>query len=105
MTNKNRFGLSDAVFAKIVNLIKEFSEIEQAHVFGSRALGTYHEGSDIDLATYGSKITPKTLRTFKISYDNLNLPYQLDVVHYDTIDNLEFKKHIDEHGVDIECSC
>jgi predicted nucleotidyltransferase len=95
MSSINFFGLSETVYIKITGLIRQFPEFKKVLIFGSRARGSFKEGSDIDLAVSGKKITYKDLRKFKIAYDNLNIPYQLDLVHYETIDNPEFKKLID----------
>lgn len=78
----------------------EYSDFSKIKIFGSRALGTYKEGSDIDFVVYGNQITPDLIRTFKIKYDELNLPYSIDVVHYEKIDNAELKAHIDQFSVD-----
>ena len=99
MTNFKKFGLSENSYKKITNLFKQFSEFEKVLIFGSRALGTYREGSDIDIAVFGRNISRETLRKFKIHYDDLNLPYQLDLIYYESIDNPSLKKHIDENGI------
>lgn len=99
MTKANKFGLSEVAFKKLMMLLCEFKEFERILVFGSRALGTYREGSDIDIAVFGSQISRETLRSFKIQYDELGLPYQVDIVHYESIDNPALKEHIDKVGV------
>lgn len=95
----NKFGLTDNAYIKISNLLKHFNEFEKVILFGSRALSSYKEGSDIDLAVFGTGISKNILRKFRMDYENLNLPYQIDLIHYESIENLELKKHIDDHGV------
>jgi len=34
--------------------------------------------------------------------DELDLPYKIDIVHYNTITNEELKEHIDRVGIDIK---
>jgi predicted nucleotidyltransferase len=99
MTKALRFGLSKEAYNKLSGLLIQFSEFEKVLIFGSRALGTYHEGSDIDMVVYGTRISRELLRTFKIYYDDLNLPYQLDLINYNLINNDDLKKHIDKNGV------
>ena len=90
-------------FVCIINYIKEtlskFSEIEKGIIFGSRAMGNYKKGSDIDLALIGENITNNIL--FKVD-DYLNevypIPYFFDVIHYENISNTKLKNHIDEYG-------
>lgn len=99
MTKNKRFGLSEGAYNKIAKLLNQFPEFEKVQIFGSRALGTFREGSDIDLVVFGGHISREALRRFKIFYDDLNLPYQMDLIHYESIDNPALKKHIDENGV------
>ena len=44
------YGLSDTVVADICSVFQRFPNIEEVLIFGSRAKGSYSEGSDIDLA-------------------------------------------------------
>lgn len=94
------FGLSAKDISMILEAIQKFPEIEEAIIFGSRALGNYKKGSDVDLAIKGDSITRKTLLGLS---DLLNevypLPYFFDIVHYNTIKNSNLIKHINDHGI------
>lgn len=95
----NNFGIESESYQRIVKALSQFREIDEAIVFGSRAMGNYKKGSDIDLALLGKELT--TNHIFRIrSYLNeeLAIPYNVDIVHYDTVENEELKKHIDEEG-------
>lgn len=50
----------------IINALREKKEIEKASIFGSRSMGNYKNGSDIDIVIYGAKITDKTLNELSI---------------------------------------
>ncbi|HPI39213.1 MAG TPA: nucleotidyltransferase domain-containing protein [Pseudobdellovibrionaceae bacterium] len=95
-----KFGLSEIAYNNLKHLLISFSDFSKVKVFGSRAIGTYKEGSDIDLVVYGDKITPDLIRTFKIKYEDLNLPYFIDILQYETIDNTALKAHIDQFSID-----
>ena len=95
------FGLSKPAYEKLSKLLKSVEQFRSVKIFGSRALGTFKEGSDIDIAVYGNDINRHLIRKCKIDYENLNLPYQLDLIHYESIDNPELKRHIDEFGQDL----
>lgn len=95
MSTNSFFGLSSASYEKLKKLLSEIPEIEQVKIFGSRAMGTHREGSDIDIVLYGKGIDHKLIRKTKIAYENLNLPYQLDLINYDEIDHSDLKVHID----------
>ncbi|WP_026894347.1 nucleotidyltransferase domain-containing protein [Clostridiisalibacter paucivorans] len=96
------YGLLDRDLKFILEAIDKYSEIEEVVLFGSRAMGNYKKGSDVDLAIVGENIDRKILR--RIS-DDLNeeypLPYFFDVVVYKDISNEELKKHIDSVGKSI----
>ena len=93
------FGLLDKDINYIKETLSKFSEIEKGIIFGSRAMGNYKKGSDIDLALIGENITNNIL--FKVD-DYLNevypIPYFFDVIHYENISNTKLKNHIDEYG-------
>lgn len=57
------FGLFERDVDLIVKALRNFEEIERALIFGSRVIGNYKKGSDIDIAIIGDKITRKTNRT------------------------------------------
>ncbi|WP_138419715.1 nucleotidyltransferase family protein [Aquibacillus sediminis] len=93
------FGLIDRDLRFINLALEKFDEIEYGIIFGSRAMGNYKKGSDIDIAVKGEGITSKTL--YKLS-DLLNeeypLPYFFDLIHYEAITNANLKDHIDKEG-------
>ena len=93
------FGLLDRDIEYIKKALKKFNEIEKVIIFGSRAMGNYKKGSDIDIAIVGEKVTSKTI--FGLD-DYLNevypLPYFFDIIHYESISNEKLKHHIDEKG-------
>ncbi|WP_059172389.1 nucleotidyltransferase domain-containing protein [Bacillus sp. FJAT-27445] len=93
------YGLLEKDLDYIDRALSSFSEIDTAYIFGSRAMGNYKRGSDVDIAISGKGVTEKTL--FQV-YDLLNeeypLPYFFDVVIYEDIKNEELKRHIDTVG-------
>ncbi|MGL5256262.1 MAG: nucleotidyltransferase domain-containing protein [Proteocatella sp.] len=93
------FGLLPRDMEYILKALKKYPEIEAVYIFGSRAIGNYKKGSDVDMAVKGTKLDRRTVN--RIS-DELNeeypLPYFFDVIHYDIISNEQLKKHIDEFG-------
>ena len=50
------FGLSDNVVEELREVFRKYGNIRRVLIFGSRAKGTSHAGSDIDLAM--EKISP-----------------------------------------------
>lgn len=93
-----KFGLSEEDYQIICRLFREHPSVEEVIVFGSRALGTAQEASDIDLAIKGP-VNQETLALLKSRLEEeLSLPYFFDLVAYPSIGNPDLKKHIDEYG-------
>lgn len=93
------YGLTEKDLKYILEAIKKYSEINKAIIFGSRAIGNYKKGSDIDLAITGHKVTKDILNELN---DYLNevclVPYFFDLLHYESLSNENLKKHIDDYG-------
>ena len=94
------FGLRDEDFKKIETVLRSYPKIQDAIIFGSRAKGTYRYGSDIDIALKGS-IDLRLINDLLQAMDELFLPYTFDLVDYASIDNQEFREHIDRVGMSL----
>jgi len=95
----SKFGLSKMAITCITDCIKRHVNVEKVIVFGSRAMGNYKKGSDVDLAIFGDKIGLDDVS--KIQYELnevLPLPYHFDVVNGLQIDNTDLEKHIKVQG-------
>ncbi|SMB85837.1 Nucleotidyltransferase domain-containing protein [Desulfonispora thiosulfatigenes DSM 11270] len=91
-----KFGISGDTLSIIISTLREFAEIKKASVFGSRALGNYKNGSDIDLVVFGPEVTTEIINLLSIKLnEELSLPYYFDVIHYETLDSKELKEHVD----------
>jgi len=96
----NRFGLSDQQLNLIKETVAQFNEIDSAIIFGSRAMGNYKPGSDVDIAIKGREIHPDIVTALSTRLnEELPLPHFFDVVHYNTLDNEALIRHIDEEGI------
>lgn len=90
-----RFGLPDLTIEQIRSCFAQYPDIEWVKVYGSRALGTYQPGSDVDLAyagpvDYSSKLA--------ISLIEALTPYLFDVTYYNDLQTENLKSHIDRAG-------
>ncbi|WP_163580801.1 nucleotidyltransferase family protein [Gracilibacillus saliphilus] len=93
------FGLLERDQQYIIAALKQHPEIEQAIIFGSRAVGNYKKGSDINLAIVGDHISQSTLlQLHDLLEESYPLPYFFDIVHYDQLENQQLREHIDEFG-------
>ena len=49
------FGLKDSDINAIIAILKRYPDVKEAIIFGSRAMGNYKPGSDIDIALKGKR--------------------------------------------------
>ncbi len=93
------FGISLKSMEMILSALMDKKEIERAAIFGSRSMGNYKNGSDIDIVIYGVNITSEILNKIRTELNEiLPLPYYFDIVHYETLDHNGMKDHIDKFG-------
>jgi predicted nucleotidyltransferase len=94
-----QYGLSDQTLKNLTALFKKYNGIQEVILYGSRALGAYRNGSDID-------ITLRTDANFAFTdllhlmrdFDESSLPYLADISIYNDIENPDLKAHIDRVG-------
>lgn len=96
------FGLTDRDIELIIQAIKNFDEIEDASIFGSRAMGNYKKGSDVDIAIMGKEVTRETEAGLSdLLNDIYPFPYFFDVLHFEHIKNEKLVEHINNVGIKI----
>lgn len=94
-----RFGLKTHCIKDITTVLKLQPEVEEAIIFGSRAMGTYKNGSDIDIALKGEKINFDTISTIRLRLEELPYLYMYDIIDYKKVSNLALTAHIEELGI------
>ena len=90
------FGLTDNELACIVAILKQ-NDTQKSILFGSRAIGNYKKGSDVDIAVIGNER--------KLSYclnELSNLPYFFDVVNLEKIHSQKLLEHIQRVGKSLD---
>ncbi len=92
------YGLSRLVIAKINAVFAHHSQVMKVLLYGSRAKGNFHSGSDIDLSIIGEHVTHQQLLHIEREIDDLALPYKVDLSLFHQIDNSDLVKHIDRVG-------
>lgn len=98
----NLFGLLDRDIHYIMKAFTKFEEIEKVILFGSRAMGNYKEGSDVDLAIIGEKISDNVIyKLDELLNEVYPLPYFFDILHYEKINNGKLKEHINNIGKEL----
>ncbi len=94
------YGLKSEVIEKISSVFSHFSDIKKVILYGSRAMGTYRNGSDIDLTIIGENINLSILQKIENEIDDLLLPYTVDISLYKQINNSDLIDHINRVGID-----
>ena len=92
------FGLSPRVRGLICGVLDKHPGIDQAIVYGSRAMGNYRTGSDIDLTLDAPCLTFSELLRIDSELDDLMLPYSFDLSLLTQIENPELLGHISRVG-------
>lgn len=91
-------GLKPEVLHSLITIFEKYPSVEQALVYGSRAMGTYRHNSDIDLTLKGEGITFADQYNIYDDIDELYLPYQIDLSRYAELRNPSLTAHIDAVG-------
>lgn len=93
------FGLLDRDIKYIIEIMENHSEVSEAIIFGSRALGNYKTGSDIDIVIKGDSLDNRIL--YEITDDlneNYPIPYFFDVLLFKEIKSESLIDHIKQFG-------
>ena len=94
-----KYGLPGSTIQKICAVLKAYPQVDQAILYGSRAIGNYKNGSDIDLTLRGEGLTLKMLYKILEDIDDLYLPYTVDLSIFHDIGNPDVTEHIERVGV------
>ncbi|WP_117232497.1 nucleotidyltransferase family protein [Vibrio maerlii] len=98
----SKFGLKPHHFELLNEVVFSHSKVRKAWVFGSRALGTYKDSSDIDIALEGEMLDLSIIAELAFNLEQSSLPFKVDLVVTSTITTPELLEHIREHGVRVK---
>lgn len=90
LTRRDRDIIRDA--------LAHYPEVRLVTLFGSRAMGTFGCGSDIDLALEGPDLDSPTLTRIAIEVEDSDLPYQVDLLLRDDQLEPKLEAHIRRYG-------
>ena len=91
------FGLYPTSLKELLSIFEKHKNIDEVIIYGSRAIGNYKEGSDIDLTLIG-KIDYSELFDIKDEIENSNIPYLVDLSIIQKLNSESLKEHIDRVG-------
>lgn len=94
-----RYGLPEATIERIGRVLARHPQVEEAILYGSRAKGTYKNGSDIDLTLRGgADLTLPVLYRIADELDDLLLPYRIDLSIFANINDPAVLDHFQRVG-------
>jgi predicted nucleotidyltransferase len=91
------YGLLNRDLHYLFKVFRHFVEIDKVILFGSRAMGNYRKGSDVDIVICGEKISDRVIAELsELLNEVYPLPYFFDIIrkekYYST--NKKIKKII-----------
>lgn len=97
--SESTFGLNPREMATLRRILKGFPEIKRVCIYGSRALGNYRTGSDIDLAIMEPATDLRQLNSIQSAFDESHLPMRVDLVDFHGLSNQALREHIVRAGM------
>ena len=95
-------GLKPHQYQLIEEIVLVHPLVEHAWVFGSRALGTFKDSSDIDLALEGPHLSMSTIAQIQDQFEQSTFPYNVDVIITRTVTSEALLAHIQRHGIQLK---
>lgn len=92
------YGLKEEIINKIKDVISHYLEVDEVILYGSRAMGNFKRGSDIDLTLKGENLNLDIINKIDLELDDLLLPYTFDLSIFRHIDNPDLVDHINRVG-------
>ena len=75
-----------------------YPQISRVVIYGSRAMGTFRAGSDIDLAMEGQDLDISLQLKLLTEIEESLIPYKIDLCIADQITNVDLRAHIQRVG-------
>jgi predicted nucleotidyltransferase len=101
MKENRQFGLLRKDIDSLISILRTNTKVDKIILFGSRAKGNFDPGSDIDIAIKGQLLKLDDILESKVRIENLSLPYKIDLIIYESINEPDLISHIDRVGVSL----
>lgn len=96
---KDQFGIPPDALNQICDVFRKYPSIQKVVLYGSRAMGNYRLGSDIDLCIESDELEFSELLAIENQIDDLLLPWKIDLLAKNKIDNPDLLQHINRVGI------
>jgi len=97
--DKRIIGFENKVIESMRYVFGKYPQIEQVKIYGSRANGTFHEKSDVNLVIMGPPLDPFDLAKVMMDLDDNIVSCRVDLKNYQTLNNPKLMAKIDAEGV------
>lgn len=95
-------GLSQEQNLEIERILAHNPQVEKAILIGSRAMGNFKPGSDVDIVLSGTGLESQTVHVVADQLnEETNIPYFFDILDLSQLRNSELLRHIEEYGITI----
>ncbi len=95
----NATGLDNQTVQTLRRIFAKYPNIKQVKLYGSRAKGSFHARSDIDLVVMGEDLDRFMIAAILMELDDTDIPFLVDLQNYSDIKNRRLIEHIDRVGV------
>ncbi len=92
------YGLEATDIQQIRAVFARHPRVKEVILFGSRAMGNYKEGSDIDLAIAGTGLTLDDIMELNDGLERLGMLYKFDLQNMAVIKDPDVINHIKRVG-------
>lgn len=94
----DRYGMADRHWEMLRRTIARYPGVRRLILYGSRARGTQHSGSDFDLAIEAPGLEPSQWSQLSLEIDDLPLVYPIDLVWLERTASERLRRRILEEG-------
>lgn len=95
-------GIPVSTLFQIKENIFSFPSVEDAVIYGSRALGNWKKFSDIDISLIGENVSHNDLITIMFKLEDLDIPYIVDLNRFASLTNPALIDHITRVGISLK---
>ena len=95
------YGIPDTAFKRIQSVLRQHRGVTRVILYGSRAMGTHRNGSDVDITLEGDGLSFDDLLSVESRLDALDLPYRFDVSLHGELNHPDLLRHIQRVGREI----
>lgn len=93
-------GLNTQSRSKIISVLAACDKVERVVLFGSRALGTFRQASDVDLCLFGDQLETRDLTPMSFALEDLTVAQSVDLLIFDNVGSKTLREHITRQGIE-----